>query len=137
MVVEVDRSSTPIGQISRAWTDADAFQEEFSISNRKLLSERILDTLKDGGLVSDNLYNKLRKDFPDYVPLNRVMDADETDEVRLALTGVGTRYESKGRGLFKAVGSERDAADINQNIVDNLAGAVRRAEINKANQSSL
>tara|TARA_R100001163_G_scaffold3948_1_gene5539 strand:- start:2 stop:3406 length:3405 start_codon:yes stop_codon:yes gene_type:complete len=110
---------------------------EFSISNRKLLSERILDTLKDGGLVSDNLYNKLRKDFPDYVPLNRVMDADETDEVRLALTGVGTRYESKGRGLFKAVGSERDAADINQNIVDNLAGAVRRAEINKANQSFL
>ena len=110
---------------------------DVAIESRRELSRRILDTLKEGGLVGDDLYNQLRKDFPDYVPLNRVMDADDTDAVRAALIGSNSRYESKGRGIFKAVGSEREAADINQNVVDNLAGAIRRAEVNKANQSFL
>ena len=107
------------------------------IESRRDLSRRILDTLKEGGLVDDKLYKKLRNDFPDYVPLNRIMESDDADAIRSAIIGSNSRYETKGRGVFKAVGSSRAAADINQNIVDNLAGAIRRAEVNKANQSFL
>jgi len=107
------------------------------IESRRDLSRRILDTLKEGGLIDDKLYKKLRNDFPDYVPLNRIMESDDADAIRSAIIGSNSRYETKGRGVFKAVGSSRAAADINQNIVDNLAGAIRRAEVNKANQSFL
>ena len=114
-----------------------AKQLDVVIESRRDLSKRILDTLKEGGLVDDKLYKKLRNDFPDYVPLNRIMESDDADAIRSAIIGSNSRYETKGRGVFKAVGSSRAAADINQNIVDNLAGAIRRAEVNKANQSFL
>jgi len=114
-----------------------AKQLDVVIESRRDLSRRILDTLKEGGLVDDKLYKKLRNDFPDYVPLNRIMESDDADAIRSAIIGSNSRYETKGRGVFKAVGSSRAAADINQNIVDNLAGAIRRAEVNKANQSFL
>ena len=114
-----------------------AKQLDVVIESRRDLSRRILDTLKEGGLIDDKLYKKLRNDFPDYVPLNRIMESDDADAIRSAIIGSNSRYETKGRGVFKAVGSSRAAADINQNIVDNLAGAIRRAEVNKANQSFL
>jgi hypothetical protein len=91
------------------------------LDSRRDLSKRILDTLEDGGLMGKAEAAQLRKTFPDYVPLNRIMDQD-----------------GKFRpGMFTAVGSEREVSDIGANIVGNLSAAIRRAELNKANKSFL
>lgn len=101
------------------------------VSSRKSASKEILDTLIDGGLVSRELADKLRAAYPDYVPLNRVMDDEGLDDA-MRIFG-GGRYETTSTGVLRAIGSERDVRNISQNIYDNLAGAVRRAEVNKAN----
>jgi hypothetical protein len=104
-----------------------------SIDNRKNLSKEILDTAEEGGLISKADANKLRKEFPDYVPLNRIMDTDDVADAQKILTSSSTRYETLQSGVRRAFGSEREVSNISQNIVDNLGGAVRRAEVNKAN----
>ena len=110
-------------------------QLSHSINTRKDLSKRILDTLEDGGLVSKKVANELREKFPDYVPLNRIMDSDELGDVTQRVLSSSGRYETTSSGLRKAKGSERDVRAISQNIVDNLISATRRAEINKTNQA--
>tara|TARA_Y100000004_G_scaffold78005_1_gene87791 strand:- start:378 stop:3848 length:3471 start_codon:yes stop_codon:yes gene_type:complete len=104
-----------------------------SIDNRKNLSREILDTLEEGGLISKKEADRLRKEFPDYVPLNRIMDTDDVADAQKILTSSSTRYETLQSGVRRAFGSEREVSNIAQNIVDNLGGAVRRAEVNKAN----
>jgi len=104
-----------------------------SIDNRKNLSKEILDTAEEGGLISKADANKLRKEFPDYVPLNRIMDTDDVADTQKILTSSSTKYETLQSGVRRAFGSEREVSNIAQNIVDNLGGAVRRAEVNKAN----
>ncbi len=106
-----------------------------SIDNRKKLSREILDTLEEGGLISKKEADRLRKEFPDYVPLNRIMDTDDVADAQKILTSSSTKFETLQSGVRRAFGSEREVTDIAQNIVDNLGGAVRRAEVNKANLS--
>jgi len=109
---------------------------DFSIKVRKDLSNQILDTLEDGQLISKTEAAQLRKDAPDYVPLNRIMNEDPLDDVGEFITGsFNSRYETKNTGIRRAFGSNRDVSDINQNIVNSLSGAIRRAEVNKANLS--
>lgn len=107
---------------------------ETSIRLRSDSSRKILDVLVDGGLVSPTVATSLRQKYPDYVPLNRIMgEADIEDQIIAPLASGSTRYEATGTGLRKAKGSEREVRNITQNIYENLAGAVRRAEVNKAN----
>ena len=91
------------------------------VKSRSDLSKQILDTLEDGGIVSSKYATSLRKQFPDYVPLNRVMDEDG----------------KFSPGLFTATGSDRSINDVSANILGNLSSAIRMAETNKANQSFL
>ncbi len=111
---------------------------DFAIKNRKDLSKRILDTLVDGGLVSKAVAKDLRKKYPNYVPLNRIMDSDDSANIanKIFRTSSG-RYEINSTGLRTAKGSEKNVRDISQNIIDNLVLATRRAETNKANQAFL
>jgi len=105
-----------------------------SIQMRSDSSRKILDVLVDGGLVSPTVATELRKKYPNYVPLNRIMgEADIEDQIIAPLASGSTKYESKSTGLRRAKGSEREVRNITQNIYENLAGAVRRAEVNKAN----
>ena len=105
-----------------------------SIEIRRGQSYKILETLVEGGLVKPNLAKQLRKEFPDYVPLNRVMDDDSIDDaLKHTLGSSGIRTEALSSGLKRAKGSERDVLPINENIYTNYVDAVRRAEINKAN----
>lgn len=106
-----------------------------SIDNRKNLSREILDTIEEGGLISKKEADRLRKEFPDYVPLNRIMDTDDVADAQKIITSSSTRYETLKSGVRRAFGSEREVSDISQNILNNLSGAVRRAEVNKANQA--
>lgn len=105
------------------------------IDSRKELSRRILNTLEDGGLVSKKEANKLRQQFPDYVPLNRVMETDDLAEFAESAVGRAGKYETLSSGIRRAKGSDLEVRDISQNIVDNLVLATRRSEVNKANQA--
>jgi hypothetical protein len=89
------------------------------IDSRKDLSRQILDTLHEGGIVSTERMRQLRKTYPDYVPLNRIMDED------------GKFAPLK----YAAGGSSRSVDDIGKNIIGNLSSAIRMAETNKANVS--
>tara|TARA_X000001388_G_scaffold44154_1_gene31284 strand:+ start:3932 stop:7420 length:3489 start_codon:yes stop_codon:yes gene_type:complete len=106
-----------------------------SIELRKDLSKRILNTIEEGGLISKGDANKLRKQFPNYVPLNRILETDELADVASTVTGRAGRYETLSSGIRRAKGSDLEVNDISQNIVDNLIGATRRAQVNKANQA--
>ena len=105
------------------------------IDSRRGLSRRILDTIEDGGLISKDDADKLRKQFPDYVPLNRIMETDDLADVAEDVVGRAGKYETLSSGVRRAKGSELEVRDISQNIVDNFALATRRAEVNKANQA--
>jgi hypothetical protein len=105
------------------------------IDSRKALSRRILDTLEDGGLVSKKEATKLRNQFPNYVPLNRVIETDDLAEFANSAVGTAGKYETLSSGIRRAKGSNLEVRDISQNIVDNLVLATRRAEVNKANQA--
>lgn len=107
---------------------------KFVIESRTKASRKILDTLIDGGLVSKELGEKLRKQYPDYVPLNRIMSEDGADEILASVVpSGGNKYETTATGLRRARGSQKQVRDIVQNIYENLSFAVRRAEVNKAN----
>jgi len=106
-----------------------------SINLRKDLSKKILDTIEDGGLISKAEANKLRKQFPDYVPLNRILETDELQDVASTIVGRSGRYETLSSGIRRARGSDLEVNDISQNIIDNLVSATRRAQVNKANQA--
>ena len=121
--------------------ESNKFNESFKeiIENRKVMSGEILDTLVDGQVVSKKLADQLRKESPDYVPLHRIMDDDLADGFVDASyrTPKTSSYETRSTGLIKARGSERevDFGNVHDAIAMNLAGAVKRAEINKANLS--
>jgi len=106
-----------------------------SIELRRDLSKRILNTLEGGGLISAVDANKLRKKFPDYVPLNRIMETDELADVVSSVSGRAGRYETTSSGIGRAKGSELEVDDIYKNVFDNLINATQRAEVNKANQA--
>ena len=106
-----------------------------SIELRQDLSKRILNTIEEGGLISKVDANKLRKQFPDYVPLNRILETDELADVASTIAGRAGRYETLSSGIRRARGSDLEVNDISQNIIDNLIGATRRAQVNKANQA--
>lgn len=105
-----------------------------SVVLRGAQAKSILNVLEEGGLVTPKLAKELRAEFPDYVPLNRIMDDDSMDDaIKHAVDAGGIRGEALGSGLKRAKGSEREVLPINQNIYTNYVDAVRRAEINKAN----
>ena len=106
------------------------------IDTRRQMSREILDTLEEGGLVSKKEANNLRTQFPDYVPLNRVMPEDDiSDTANRLLKEANIKYETIAPGLRRAKGSELEVDNITVNIVRNLSLAKRRAEVNKANQA--
>jgi len=106
-----------------------------SIELRRDLSKRILNTLEGGGLISKVDANNLRKKFPDYVPLNRIMETDELADVVSSVSGRAGKYETTSSGMYRAKGSELEVDDIYKNVFDNLINATQRAEVNKANQA--
>lgn len=56
-----------------------------AIKIQKQQSQDVLDILKDGGLVTQKTYNNLRERYPNYVPLNRIMDSEAYKTERQAI----------------------------------------------------
>ena len=84
----------------------------------------------ESGLVSEAQMKKWKKEYGDnYVPLTRVLDNDKS------LLKSQNPNEVKSIGIYEDVGSDLQVRSIKQNIQENLADVIRRAELNKVNQS--
>lgn len=94
---------------------------------------KTLEILKEGGVIDDVLYNTLRKKYKNHVPLQRIFD--DSESVDQFLTGRG--FDVKGTGLKRAKGSEREVADILENVTANYEQAVIRAEKNVVDNATL
>lgn len=91
----------------------------------KDLNSKGLDILRDSGLITPELHAKLRQDYPNHVPLNRIMDEANLNEY---FSSEG--FDVKGSGLRRAKGSDRPVSDILGNVAENLAKIQIRAEKN-------
>ena len=97
-------------------------------------SQKLLDYVTEGGLVSRETAEKLKQQYPDYVPLNRIFN--ETEE-ELLKPNVGTRpIASVGRQgvVLKLKGSEREIASPIESLMGKTVDAFEQVERNKAAQ---
>lgn len=97
------------------------------------LNKRVLETLKEGGVISQKDYNNLLKTYPNHVPLNRILPDEEN--IFDALTERGLNVSRTG--LRKAKGSQLEVADILTNVTANLEQAIIRAEKNRVDNATL
>lgn len=97
------------------------------------MNNKTLDILRDSGVISDDLYEKLRTLYKNHVPLNRIFE--NTDDFAGALSSRG--FDVKSSGIKRAKGSEREVSDILGNIVHNYEQAVLRSEKNIVDQATL
>lgn len=97
------------------------------------LNRQTLDMLHDSGVVSDELYDTLRTKYKNHIPLNRLFE--DTNDVGEILSGRGLDVRSSG--IKRAVGSEREVADIVENILVNYEQAAIRSEKNIVDQATL
>ena len=100
------------------------------INELQFLSKKILDTAEEGGLVSKAQASIWRKERPDYVPLNRIID--DTD-IKSYFSPRNAFNEVKTTGIKTLKGSDLEVSSIRKNINESLAQTIRRAETNKAN----
>ena len=99
----------------------------------KKLNEKTLDVLLEGEVISQGDYDKLRKLYPNHIPLNRVMSESE-DFVQI-LTSRG--FNVQGTGIKRAFGSKKEVADILGNVTANLRSAIARSEKNIVDNHTL
>jgi len=107
---------------------------DVEIKELQFLSRKILTTVEKGGLVSKKQADIWRKERPDYVPLNRITDETDIPSYFNPRNAVG---EVRTSGIKQLKGSNLTVGSIRQNINENLAQSIRRAETNKANQAFL
>jgi len=89
------------------------------------INHKVLDTLLEGEVITQELHDSLRSKYPNHIPLQRVMpDEDIVD----SLTSRG--YGVKGAGLKRAKGSKLEVADILTNVTANYKSAIARSEKN-------
>jgi hypothetical protein len=97
------------------------------------LNNKTLEILKDSGVITDELYDLLKKKYKYHVPLNRIFD--DTDDVGTVLSGKGFNVSSTG--IKGAKGSSREVDDVLANIMLNHEQAILRAEKNIVDQATL
>jgi hypothetical protein len=105
--------------------------------NLQGLNNKILDTLyADGrseGVITKELYDLLRQRYKNHVPLQRVFE--KTEDIETILSGRG--FDVKRIGIRRAVGSEREVADITTNIFNNYVEAIHLVEKNIVDNETL
>lgn len=99
-------------------------------------NKQTLEILHDNQVIDDALYKKLKGDYKEYVPFNRIMDDVPDEELIDVLTG-GKGISVKGSGLKRAKGSEREIDDVLANSMANVLDAIGRAEKNRVGLSTL
>lgn len=97
------------------------------------LNNQTLDVLREGEVITQELYDTLRAKYKNHVPLNRIMD--DTDDLADVLGG--RPLDVKSTGIRSAFGSDRPVADITTNVTANLQQAIVRAEKNRVDLATL
>jgi len=97
------------------------------------MNNQTLDLLHDSGVISDDLYDKLRTKYKNHIPLQRIMD--HTEDFAGTLSGKG--YDVRSTGIKTAKGSDKEVDDILTNITSNYEQAVLRSEKNIVDQATL
>lgn len=108
-----------------AGSGIEAYAQEF----RKEVIEFRLDTLKEGGLLSQEQYENLKSNsYQYYIPLQRTLDADPI---------FGQSYNSIGGKVRSSVGSDREVKNPAIEAIVQAEAAIMSAEKNKLNQEYL
>jgi hypothetical protein len=99
------------------------------------MNNKTLDILLDGEVISKELYDTLRTKYRHHVPLYRYRLLDDgTDEVGDVL---GRGFGTKGTGIKRAKGSDKEVLDVFGNVTFNYKQALIRAEENRVGLSTL
>ena len=96
------------------------------------LNNETLDILKEGEVITDELYNILRTKYKNHVPLLRVMENE--DDFAGAL---GKGFDVRGTGIRAAKGSNKEVADVLGNVAYNYEQALIRSEKNRVDLATL
>jgi hypothetical protein len=96
------------------------------------INDETLVILKEGEVITDDLYDLLQVKYKSHVPLQRVME--DVDDFAGAMA---KGFDVKGSGIKTAKGSQREVDDILGNVVFNHEQALVRAEKNRVDLSTL
>lgn len=113
----------------------DAFKEQYEPMAQKVnqYSQKLLDYSVDRGLISKELADELKVRYPNYVPLNRVFNELELDNMAHGQPG-GTASLSKQTVVQRLEGSEREIEDPFASLLVKTNDAFAQGERNKAAQ---
>lgn len=96
------------------------------------INNTTLDILKEGEVITDELYDTLRKKYKNHIPLYRVMENEEDFAGAL-----GKAFDVKGTGIKTAKGSDKEVMDVLGNVVYNNEQALIRSEKNRVDLATL
>lgn len=99
----------------------------------KTFHDGTLDVLLDGQVITPELYGKLKQQYPNHVPFQRILE--NQDDVGSVIASRNRNV--RGTGIIRAKGSDLPVDDIAGNIISNYEQAVIRAAKNKANLAGL
>lgn len=97
------------------------------------INKKTLDTLLQGGVISEELHATLRETYKNHVPLYRVLENEE--DFGSALAGKG--FDVRSTGVKRAKGSDMEVDDILGNVIFNYEQAILRAEKNIVDNATL
>lgn len=93
----------------------------------KEYNNQFLDVVSGYGLISKDAAAYLNKEYPDYVPFNRVMDEIEKS------FGGGSNASLSKQGVVQSIkGSEREINNVFENMYENMGRAFKQGEINNS-----
>lgn len=92
----------------------------------------LLDIAVEGGLISKELADKLKKIYPDYVPINRILNELEQEGSQFGTKAVGSL--SSQNIVQKLQGSEREIENPILSLASKTNDVFRQVEKNKAAQ---
>lgn len=97
-------------------------------------NRKLLDYLTDSGMISKELNSTLKKEYPNYVPLNRVFSEIEQKAMGVPGRSKGLASQGTQNVVKKLKGSERDIEDPIESIISKTAQSFQDAEKNRAAQ---
>lgn len=117
--VDLSKAAKNVELNSARFSDLSAKTQEYN--------KQFLDKVAEYGLISRDTADMLRKQNPDYVPFNRVMDEVEKS------FGSGSPVSLSSQSVVKAInGSERQVKNVFENMYENMGRAVQQGERNNA-----
>lgn len=96
-------------------------------------NQKLLDTSVEYGLISKEAAAKLKKQYPEYVPFNRIFNEDELANLSMG-SGKGDASISSQGVVKKIKGSKRAIASPLNSIIDKTRVVVEQGERNRAAQ---